>query len=295
MTDTADTGIPEMPTEAAPVPPAPVRDSDIPYQDFNRAQAEKQAAQQEQSQEDIQAMVREIMAREQEQKVAEQPKPQEKTDMPEDRPGWIPEDLNEFDVSSIEDPTIRAIGRSLRMMAPDLDYNRAIGDALSTGNPKLLNTVYIREIMGDNATDVIELAKDAIQAVHTVSDNITNEVVQMVGGDAAYNTIASVFAKVASPADQEYVDSRITSRDRSKIIDAITHMANIANKSGKIPVPGQNLVGKTAGEPALEGLSMKAFQKALNTIRGTVKDPAEFAQQEKVLIRQRELGRQNGL
>lgn len=178
-----------------------------------------------------------------------------------EKPNWIPGSVNEFDVSSIDDPIIKSMASVLKVAGKDLDLDRVLGNALAFGDPNLVDVAYIAEKGGANAQQLAEIAKGIVQAVEAKSAAIMTEVHTLAGGEAQWAQSTAVFNKVAPPELRMTVKTMLDSTNPAFIKAGAKIVAEFGRASGQLPQVGAGLLnGASASLGTAGGLSAAAFK-----------------------------------
>lgn len=198
--------------------------------------------------------------------------------------------VNEEDISQIQDPIIKSMALMFRNVAKGADLDRALGNAIRYADSRLVDSAYLREIGGENANDLIEMAKGIVEGVIQQARSFEQSVYAEAGGEKQWYQAVNIFNSKAPEELRVTIANMIDSRDE-KLIRAATRMVvNFNNNSGFAPVVKPTLA-HTAVTQAQQGLSEAEFDKAL---RGLNMFDKNFAQQRNELIRQRLIGKQAG-
>lgn len=207
--------------------------------------------------------------------------------------GWVPPNVNTFDVNSITDPTIKSMASILQVTGKDLDLSRAIGRAVQDGDPSLIDFAYIAEKGGANAAHLSQIAQGLVQAVAAKSESITREVHALVGGEAAWSQATVVFNQSAPAEIKAIVGQMLNSTNEAHIKAGAKIVAEFGRASGRIPQPGVGLLQNiAAGGAGSQGLSKDAFQAEL---RKLVPDSKGYEEARENLFARRSLGKRAGL
>lgn len=183
-----------------------------------------------------------------------------------ERPEWLPESANTFDVSKLDDPVIRSMATMLQVAGKDLDLDRAVGRALAEGDPSLVDLTYIAEKGGENAKHLAEMAKALVSQVAAKSAAIEQEVFALAGGEAKWNAATAAFNEKA-PSELKLVVKQMLNSHKHEYITAGAKLVNeFAKQSGLFPQQGAPLLNGVAGNGAANGLSAVEFKKALASL-----------------------------
>ncbi len=212
---------------------------------------------------------------------------------PVEKPSWMPEDLNAFDVAGIQDPIIKSMATILQGASANLDLTRVLSRALSTGDVSLIDYAYLHEKGGANAAHLAEISKGIVQAVSAKADAVTSEIHTLVGGEANWTRSTAVFNQSAPQELRVTVARMLDSTDDSIIKAGAKIVAEFGRQSGQLPQLGtgllQNNVAVGAGS---SGLSKTQFQAELNKLKP---DTQGYYEAREALFARRSLGKQIGL
>lgn len=203
------------------------------------------------------------------------------------------EDLNKLDIASIEDPAIRSMAYALKVAGPDIDMNRALGHAISHGDPSLIDSHYLREKGGQNADALIEIAKGIVQAVEQQSNATVDRIMQAVGGEQAWKASVAVF-NTAAPKELRTTVAQMLNSGKEDLIQAGAKIvAEFGKNSGMIPRTGASPILNTAGAPQSgQALSKAEFQYALQKLD---RNAPNYLESREELFNRRRVGKQIGL
>lgn len=214
---------------------------------------------------------------------------------PTKAPGWLPQNLNQFDVNTLQDPVLRSMGQMIQVVGKDLDLNRVLGNALAHQDPSLIDIAYLVEKGGANASQIAQMAQSLVASVNAVSARTTQEVYAAAGGEAAWNAATAVFNQSAPAAYKQVVAQMLDSGDPSKIQAAAQTIVQYGQQSGRMPQPAQGLGQLPNG--ALgggTGLSAAEFQAALQDLNAKRQTHPNWEQAYQDLFAQRAHGKRLG-
>lgn len=208
-----------------------------------------------------------------------------------DAPAWLPQDLNTFDVNTIQDPVIRSMAGMFKMVGKDVDMNRVVGNALAKQDPGLIDIAYLAEKGGPQAGQLAQLARDLVGAVQMQSERITQSVIQAAGGEAQWSAATAVFNQSAPPGYAAVVGKMLDSGDEAQIKQAAQAIMEFS--AGRLPVQHQGVGplanGLAAGAQALSANDFKAELFKLD------QNAPNYEQQCDELYARRAMGKQMGL
>lgn len=215
----------------------------------------------------------------------------QKPQQPADAPAWLPQDLNTFDVNTIQDPVIRSMAGMFKMVGKDMDMNRVVGNALAKQDPSLIDIAYLAEKGGAQAGQLAQLARDLVGAVQMQSERITQSVIQSAGGEAQWSAATAVFNQSAPPGYAAVIGKMLDSGDEAQIKQAAQAIMEFS--AGRLPVQHQGVGplanGLAGGAQALSANDFKAELFKLD------QNAPNYEQQCDELYARRAMGKQMGL
>lgn len=195
------------------------------------------------------------------------------------------------DIDQISDPIVKSMALMFRNAAKGADLDRALGNAIRYADSRLIDSAYLREIGGDNAEDLIAMAKGIVEGVVQQAQRFEQSVYAEAGGEKAWYQAVNIF-NAKAPEELRITVANMIDSQNEKLIRAATRMVvNFNNNSGFAPVVKEGLRSSPVSQ-APQGMSEADFDKA---IRGLNMFSRDFAQKRDELIRQRKLGIQAGL
>lgn len=214
---------------------------------------------------------------------------------PQDQPGWLPQNLNQFDVNTLQDPVLRSMGQMIQVVGKDLDLSRVMGNALAHQDPSLIDIAYLVEKGGAQAGQIAQMAQSLVASVGAVSERTTQEVYASAGGQAQWNAATAVFNQSAPPAYKEVVTQMLNSGDPGKIRAAAQTIVEFGAQGGYMPNPAQGIGNMAnAGLGGGAGLSAQEFQTALQELNGKRNSHPNWEQAYQDLFAQRAHGKRLG-
>lgn len=260
----------------------------VPQNQGQQAQPQQQAAPAVMDMASIQALINNALG------TTPQPVPQAQpqvTPAPT-KPAWVPDDVAKFDVSTIQDPTIKAMATVLQHTGKDLDLNRVIGRALSAGDVSLIDYAYLQEKGGENAQQLAEISKGIVQAVSAKADAVTATVYGVVGGEAQWNQSTAIFNQVAPYELRATVAQMLDSPNEQFILAGAKIVAQFAQQSGRVTQQGVPLLNGASAGNFGGPLSKEQFQQELRNLK---QDTPDYEAAREQLYGRRALGKQQGL
>jgi hypothetical protein len=200
--------------------------------------------------------------------------------------------LNNFDVTTLEDPILRSMATVMQTVGKGLDMNRALGLAIERGDAALIDTAYLREKGGDSAEQLIVIAKGIVEAVEAQATAVTAGIHALAGGEPQWNSSVAAFNKAAPEHLRKVVAVMLDSEKKEQINAAAKLVVEYAKGSGLVP-NAQGLIhnGGTASSSA-QALTKEAFQIALRSLKS---DDRNYQAQRGDLFARRQQGKNLGL
>lgn len=209
-----------------------------------------------------------------------------------EKPGWVPQDLNATDIAGIDDPIIKSMASVMQVVGKDIDLNRVLSNALSHGDPQLIDLAYLYEKAPAQAAQLAEIAKGIVQAVNAKSEAITAEVYSTVGGEAVWNSAVAAFNQTAPQALKLTVQQMLNSTKVDFIKAGAQIVAEFGKASGLIPQQGANLLNSAAAGMQGQGLTRSQFQEELRKLNPNSQG---YNEAREALFARRSLGKRVGL
>ncbi len=203
------------------------------------------------------------------------------------------DDLNTLDPATIEDPALRSMAYALRVAGPDIDFNRALGNAIKHGDPGLIDVHYLTEKGGANSKALIEMAKGVVQAVEGQAKATSDRIMQSVGGEQAWQTSVAAFNSRAPQELRTTVAQMLNSGKENLIQAGAKIVQQFGQQSGLIPQIGTAPILNTAATSGTgQALDKVGFQTALQKLD---RNAPNYEQSREELFNRRRMGKQLGL
>ncbi|UMO77778.1 scaffolding protein [Bacteriophage Phi NF-1] len=199
--------------------------------------------------------------------------------------------LNSFDVNSIDDPVLRSMATMFKSSVPDMDLDRALANAISYGDPNLIDIAYIKDKAGQNAPHLINLAAGIVNTINAQSEAMEQSVYQEVGGRQVWDASVAVFNRSASPEIKATVATMLDSGKANLIKAGARMVAEFGKSSGMIPKDGFRL-DPVSAPYANQGLSKAQFQQEILKLDSNAPD---YADKYNALIQRRVVGKRLNL
>lgn len=211
--------------------------------------------------------------------------------------------LNSLTEADISDPQVLNLGKLLQASAPGVDLDRALGKAIDAGDPKLVDSAYLKEKFPQVADQLIDIATRIVVATEAEVKSTVASIHKDAGGEPQWNAAVAAFNQHASAEIRSVIADLLNSSNHNKVKQGAAFILKFAQQGGHISTPAQLLTGApSAGvantDPALAPLNEKGFKDALIKLRGTPNvDPhsPEYAEMRNLLMYRRHLGKQRGV
>lgn len=191
------------------------------------------------------------------------------------------------------DPILNSMLTLLDKSVANLDRSRAIGNALTYGDPQLVDIAYLREIGGAQADSLIEIARGVVTHATAAADAAAQSIYAKAGSEANWNAASAAFNKGAPAHLKQFVAYSLNSGDRSQIDAAASTVVEFARASGLVPVLPTGQVNSGGGAPgSAQALSKAQFQAELSKLDRNARGYEEARGE---LMGRRQLGKDLGM
>lgn len=202
------------------------------------------------------------------------------------------ESLNNFNANELQDPVLRAMAVTMQTVGKDLDLDRVLGRAISSGDVSLIDTAYLRDAAGEHAPQLTEIAKGIVQSIADKAARVTNDIFASVGGEAQWQAVAAVFNKSAPRELRVTVAQMFDSQNTELIRAASKIVAEFGRSSGQLPKLGAPQLTTASAGIQGQALSKADFKAALFALDH---NSPNFTADRESLMARRSLGRRIGL
>ena len=199
--------------------------------------------------------------------------------------------LNTFDVNTIDDPVLKSMATMFKSSVPDMDLDRALANAISYGDPNLIDIAYITDKAGHNAPHLINLAAGIVNTINAQSEAMEQSVYQEVGGRQVWDASVAVFNRSASPEIKATVATMLDSGKANLIKAGAKMVAEFGKNSGMIPKDGFRF-DPVSAPYATQGLNKTQFQQEILKLDSN--DP-DYGDKYNALIQRRAVGKRLNL
>ena len=173
-----------------------------------------------------------------------------------------------------------------------IDIDRALSNALSSGDAKLIDRAYITEKGGANAANLIAVAEGIVQRVQAASQDLIKQTHTAAGGEAQWNSAAAAFNQHAPSHLKTVVSGLLNSGDSEAVKAGTQTIVEFARNGGFSTTPGARVNAQMGVNSSGQGLSKLDFQKAHQALNQN--DPSYSVKRE-ALYAQRAAGKAQGL
>lgn len=234
--------------------------SSAPPVPANQPAATQDAAQAAQGQgADINALLAQLKAQI-EPKQAQQPLKQVQA---EPQANELPKSLGGYSVKDADPTTFMAL-QAAHALAKGIDFDRVVGNALSRGDPSLIDTKYLSEAYPEQAKELKRIATTLVEYVTQRSEQLQQQVYSMVGGEENWDAAVNAFNQSAPLSVRRSVARDLDSKDPTRIMEAAQTVQAFAQMGGfmsqRTPSPINPNVPAGGSQ---QGLSYKEFKEAL--------------------------------
>lgn len=172
-----------------------------------------------------------------------------------------------------------------------VDVQRAIGNAITHGNPALIDMAYLTEKGGAQAEQLKTIAKAIVDRVQSQTAAATDAVYQTAGGKDQWSAAAAAFSQSAPVHLRQVVQQFLESGNPETIKAGAQTVLDFVRQGGLVAVPGKQ-VQAGGGVGAAQALSKEAFQTELFKLD---KSSRTFEQDRAALFARRQAGKQTGI
>lgn len=158
------------------------------------------------------------------------------------------------------DPMLQSMTSIFMASAKGLDMQRALGNALTYGDSRLLDVAYIREVGKENADHLLTLAKGIVDRVESATTEVLDYAYKTAGGEAQWDAAAAAFNSKAPAHIKSVIKQMLDSGNADSIKAAMTSVIEYAKAGGLVPNPGSLVQSGAAAPASAQALSKADFQ-----------------------------------
>lgn len=194
---------------------------------------------------------------------------------------------------ALNDPYLRTTMQAVEMVAPKLDMARALGNAVDRVDATLIDRAYIREVGGEQAERLIQMAEGIVQHCDAEVTRTITGIHAAAGGEQQFKSAVAVFNSKAPAYLKQAVLEGFNSLDKTRIQSATQALLEFVKDSGALPTAPTGHVQGNAAVPHSEmALSKEAFQTERLKLN---RNDAQYANKERELMARRQLGKRMGI
>lgn len=145
--------------------------------------------------------------------------------------------LNDEDLGALGIPGLGASIDLVRSQYPTLDLERALGNAVNFQNPSLIDSAYIRDVVGANADIIINHLTSVTTSALEHTQGVVQGIFQSVGGEAQWAAMAKAFNETAPKLVVSAVRAKLDSGNMADIQEAVEFVQSFSKDSGLINTP----------------------------------------------------------
>lgn len=177
--------------------------------------------------------------------------------------------------------------------AAGVDRGRALGNALTHGDPSLIDVAYLREVGGKDAERLVTIAQGIVQHCTAAAAKATETVFALAGGEAHWEAATAAFNRSAPDHLKQFVKYSLDSGSASQVEAGAKAVVEFAKSSGFVATPGTGFIASGGGAPgSAQGLSKEAFQAAHAALD---KNSRTYERDKGELYGRRQIGKQMGI
>lgn len=175
----------------------------------------------------------------------------------------LPKSLGGYSVKDADPTTFMAL-QAAHALAKGIDFDRVVGNALSHGDPSLIDTKYLSEAYPEQSKELKRIATTLVEYVTQRSEQLQQQVYSMVGGEENWDAAVNAFNQSAPLSVRRSVARDLDSKDPTRIMEAAQTVQAFAQMGGfmsqRTPSPINPNVPAGGSQ---QGLSYKEFKEAL--------------------------------
>lgn len=190
------------------------------------------------------------------------------------------------------DEVLTAIQSGFAAIGPNVDMNRAFGNALTHGDATLIDVAYLKEVGGAQAAQLETLAKAIVARVQSQAEHAAKAAHTAAGGEANWAAAATAFNANAEPHLKQVVANMLNSGNPGTIEAAAKMVVQYSQQNGLVPKGAQLLNAGAATASAGQGLTKEAFQDANFKLD---RNSRTYEQDRNSLFARRQLGKSLGM
>ena len=195
--------------------------------------------------------------------------------------------------ASSHDPILGSMLGIFDGTAAGVDRGRALGNALTHGDPALIDVAYLREVGGKDAERLVTIAQGIVQHCTAQAAAATSSVYALAGGEANWDAATAAFNRSAPDHLKQFVKYSLDSGSASQVDAGAKAVVEFAKSSGLVATSGTGFVATGGGQPgSAQGLSKEGFQSAHSALD---KNSRTYEREKGELYGRRQIGKQMGI
>lgn len=189
------------------------------------------------------------------------------------------------------DPVLSSMTALFTSAGSGIDLQRALGNALSRGDPSLIDLAYITEKGGAQAAHLANVAKAIVERVQTQTNAAASAVYDTAGGKDQWATAAAVFDQNAPAHLKGVIAGLLESGKPESIKYGAQTVLDYVKQNGLVVNPAQLINAGANNVGAGQALDKFGFQEALFKLD---KNSRSYDQDRNALFARRQAGKQIG-
>lgn len=189
------------------------------------------------------------------------------------------------------DPVLSSMTALFTSAGTGIDLQRALGNALSRGDPSLIDLAYIQEKGGAQAAHLANVAKAIVERVQTQTTAAASAVYDTAGGKDQWTTAAAVFDQNAPAHLKGVIAGLLESGKPESIKYGAQTVLDYVKQNGLVVNPAQLIHAGAGNVGAAQALDKVGFQEALFKLD---KNSRTYDQDRNALFARRQAGKQVG-
>lgn len=189
------------------------------------------------------------------------------------------------------DPVLNSLQSVFASVGAGIDIERALGKALTYGDPALIDLAYIKEKGGATADQLAIVAKAIVERVQTQTESATSAVYDTAGGKPQWDAAAATFDQNAPAHLKLVIGKLLDSGNRDAVKQAAQAVVDYVKQNGLVPTGAGLLTPNASGMNSAQALTKEDFQAALQKLDPNARNYDATRQD---LFARRSLGKQLG-
>lgn len=144
-----------------------------------------------------------------------------------------------------QDPVVSSLQAVL--VSSGIDYDRALGRAMTEGDASLIDFAYIAEKGGANAAHLRQVAEGLLAHQTAVDSRLEQSVFSKFGGESNWDASLAYFAKHVPKSTVDYVAGMLQTRNPALIEQASNMIMDHVKQAGALLTPASTVHGQGGG------------------------------------------------